>query len=142
MQDDANNIPYGTGTDDLLLRLSRHVGKDIRPLFHFWGIHPQNPSALAAAIAAENLPPVPAIRNQLLHYKIHRPRQQRRLPHLRPGWWGKKPSITGNWEERDHACSGTPPRSTAPATSNARDATNPGEIYNRRLRQRHPQPRR
>jgi hypothetical protein len=53
MLDDANNVPYGNGTDDYLLRLSRAVGKDIRPLFHFWGIHPQNPSALATAIAAE-----------------------------------------------------------------------------------------
>ena len=45
MQDDANDISYATtGTDDLLLRLCRSVGKDIRPLFHFWGIHPQNPS--------------------------------------------------------------------------------------------------
>ncbi|OYV04408.1 MAG: hypothetical protein CFE26_17065, partial [Verrucomicrobiales bacterium VVV1] len=69
MLDDANNVPYGTGTDDLLLRLSRAVGKDIRPLFHFWGIHPQNPSALAAALAAENLTPDPAIRAKLLQYK-------------------------------------------------------------------------
>jgi autotransporter-associated beta strand protein len=103
MLDDANNIPYGTGTDDLLLRLSRHVGKDIRPLFHFWGIHPQNPSALAAALAAENLTPDPAIKDKLLHYKSIVPADNAAFQSFCLSWWGRKPTVAGAWEETDHA---------------------------------------
>ena len=43
--DDENNTSYSTSDDSLMLRLCRSVGFDIRPLFHFWGIHPQNPAA-------------------------------------------------------------------------------------------------
>ncbi len=103
MLDDANNVPYGTGTDDLLLRLSRAVGKDIRPLFHFWGIHPQNPSALAAALAAENLTPDPAIKAKLLHYKSIVPANNAAFRSFCLSWWGRKPSVAGAWEETDHA---------------------------------------
>ena len=103
MQDDANNVSYGTGTDDLLLRLSRAVGKDIRPLFHFWGIHPQNPSTLAAALAAENLTPDPAIKNHLLYYKTIVPANNAAFRNFCLGWWGRQPTVAGYWEETDHA---------------------------------------
>jgi autotransporter-associated beta strand protein len=103
MQDDANNVPYGSGTDDLLLRLSRAVGKDIRPLFHFWGIHPQNPSALATALAAENLSPDPAIKTKLLHYKSIVPANNAAFRSFCMSWWGRKPTVAGAWEETDHA---------------------------------------
>ena len=103
MQDDANNVSYGNGTDDYLLRLSRAVGKDIRPLFHFWGIHPQNPSALAAALAAENLMPDPAIRAQLLHYKTIVPANNAAFRSFCLSWWGRQPTVAGYWEETDHA---------------------------------------
>jgi hypothetical protein len=103
MLDDANNIPYGTGTDDLLLRLSRHVGKDIRPLFHFWGIHPQNPSALSAAIAAENIPAAVEIRDLLLRYKSLVPANNAAFRTFAQSWWQRKPLISGYWEETDHA---------------------------------------
>ncbi len=103
MLDDANNVPYGTGTDDLLLRLSRHVGKDVRPLFHFWGIHPQNPSALAAALAAENLTADPAIKAKLLHYKSIVPANNAAFRTFVQSWWGRKPTVAGAWEETDHA---------------------------------------
>jgi autotransporter-associated beta strand protein len=103
MLDDAANISYGTGTDDLLLRLSRSCGADIRPLFHFWGIHPQNPSALAAAIAAENIPASTAIRDQLLHYKSIVPANNAAFRSFCMSWWGRKPTVAGAWEETDHA---------------------------------------
>ncbi len=103
MQDDANNVSYGNGTDDYLLRLSRHVGKDIRPLFHFWGIHPSNPSALAAALAAENLTPDPAIKAKLLHYKSIVPANNAAFRSFALSWWGRKPVTAGAWEETDHA---------------------------------------
>jgi autotransporter-associated beta strand protein len=103
MLDDANNVSYGKGTDDYLLRLSRAVGKDIRPLFHFWGIHPQNPSALAAALAAENLLPDPAIKNKLLHYKSIIPANNAAFRTFCLNWWGRQPTVAGYWEETDHA---------------------------------------
>jgi methionine-rich copper-binding protein CopC len=103
MEDDANNVPVGYGTDDLLLRLSRHVGQDIRPLFHFWGIHPENPSALAAAIAAENIPASLQIRDLLLHYKSIVPANNAAFRSFATSWWGRKPLISGAWEETDHA---------------------------------------
>jgi autotransporter-associated beta strand protein len=103
MEDDAAGISYPNANDDKLLRLSRSVGKDIRPLFHFWGIHPQNPSALAAAIAAENIPASPEIRNLLLHYKSLVPADNTAFRSFAQAWWGKKPSIGGYWEEREHS---------------------------------------
>ena len=55
MEDDANGASYSDTNDEKLLRLSRHVGHDIRPLFHFWGIFPQNPAA-PVATWAESFP--------------------------------------------------------------------------------------
>jgi len=103
MEDDAAGISYPNSNDDKLLRLSKSVGVDIRPLFHFWGIHPQNPSALAAAIAAENIPAAPEIRNLLLHYKTLVPADNAAFRSFAQAWWGKKPSIKGYWEEREHS---------------------------------------
>jgi len=103
MLDEAAGLPTPTDTDALLLRLSRHVGKDIRPLFHFWGVFPENPNALAAALAAENIPPDIAIRDRLLHYKTLVPANNAAFRTFASSWWGKQPTISGNWEEREHA---------------------------------------
>lgn len=103
MQDEANNLPVSTSTDALLLRLCRAVGKDIRPLFHFWGIHPQNSSSLAATLAAENLLPDPAIKAKLLHYKSLVPANNAAFRTFAQSWWGRKPTVAGAWEETDHA---------------------------------------
>ena len=45
--EDPNGTAYTT--DQLLLRLSTSVGKDIRPLFAFWGVYPDDPTTLASA---------------------------------------------------------------------------------------------
>ncbi len=103
MQDDENNIPYIVDTDELLLRLSRHVGKDVRPLFHFWGIFPKNPTTLANALAAENIPSSPEIKAQLLRYKTLVPANNAAFRSFCTGWWGGQPSINGYWEQREHA---------------------------------------
>ena len=103
MEDDANGVAYTTNTDALLLRLCRSVGRDIRPLFHFWGIHPQNPQALAASIASENIPASLEIRDLLLHYKTLVPADNAAFRTFCLNWWGKKPSVAGYWEETDHA---------------------------------------
>jgi autotransporter-associated beta strand protein len=103
MEDDANGVSYQNTNDEKMLRLCRTVGKDIRPLFHFWGVHPQNPSTLAAAIAAENIPTSPEIRDLLLHYKTLVIPNNAAYQAFMLNWWGKKPSVAGYWEETDHA---------------------------------------
>jgi hypothetical protein len=103
MEDDAAGISYANTDDEKLLRLSRSVGKDLRPLFHFWGVHPQNPAALAASIAAENIPASLEIRDLLLHYKTLVPANNAAYQSFMLNWWGKKPSVAGYWEETDHA---------------------------------------
>jgi hypothetical protein len=103
MEDDAAGVSYANTDDEKLLRLSRSVGKDLRPLFHFWGVHPQNPAALAAAIAAENIPASLEIRDLLLHYKTLVPADNAAYQAFMLNWWGKKPSVAGYWEETDHA---------------------------------------
>ena len=129
-EDDANNITYNSGTDDLLLRLSKSVGADIRPLFHFWGIYPQNPSTLANAIAAANLPSSNAIRTQLLQYKTLVPANNAAFRIFAQAWRGKVPSISGAWEEREHARQWDTAALYGPGDQQRSEATNPGEIYN------------
>jgi autotransporter-associated beta strand protein len=130
MEDDANNISYTEGTDDLLLRLSKSVGADVRPLFHFWGIHPQNPTTLAAAITAANLPSSNAIRTQLLHYKTLVPANNAAFRTFATAWRGRQPTINGAWEEREHARQWDTAALYGPGDQQRGEATNPGEIYN------------
>ena len=55
--------------DSRILRLSRTAGADLRPLIHFWGVHPKNAAVLKTAIEAENLQPSKLICDRLTHYK-------------------------------------------------------------------------
>jgi hypothetical protein len=102
-QNEADGVSYSTSTDAMLLRLSKSVGKDIRPLLHFWGIHPGNPGNLAADIAAEGLMPSTEIYQRLLHYKSLVPADNAVFRAFALNWWGKQPSINGNWTEREHS---------------------------------------
>ena len=62
---DVNSMPW----DQMILGMSITSGHDLRPLFHFWGIHPENPTELAASINANNLESSAAIYDQLAIYK-------------------------------------------------------------------------
>jgi hypothetical protein len=130
MEDDAEGVSYATTTDAMLLRLCRNVGKDIRPLFHFWGIHPQNNASLSAALAAENISLDPAIRDRLLHYQSLVPATNAAFRSFATSWWGKQPSIGGYWEEREHARQWDAAALYAAGDQQRSEATNPGEIYN------------
>jgi hypothetical protein len=55
--------------DSRILRFSKTTGADMRPLIHFWGVHPQNAAALKSRIQAENLPASKLICDRLTHYK-------------------------------------------------------------------------
>jgi hypothetical protein len=130
MEDNANGVSYTTNTDALLLRLSRNVGRDIRPLFHFWGIFPQNNSTLGAALAAEGILPSPEIRDLLLYYKTLVPANNAAFRTFAQAWWGKPPSINGYWEEREHARQWDTAALYNSGDQQRSEATNPGEIYN------------
>jgi len=89
--------------DKLLLRLSKNVGVDIRPLFHFWGVPPVDDKALAAAMAAANLPPSPLIYDTLVHYQSLAPADNAAFRTFALNWWGQQPSAKGYTEENGHA---------------------------------------
>jgi len=56
-------------TDSRILRMSRTAGVDLRPLIHFWGIHPEDNDALKQALDAEGLKSSALIYDRLTHYK-------------------------------------------------------------------------
>jgi hypothetical protein len=103
MEDDAAGLSYATSNDALQVRLARHVGRDIRPLWHFWGVHPGNATWLENAMAAEGVPLSPEIYDLLVRYKSLVLPDNAAFQAFAMNYWGKKPSIGGAWEEREHA---------------------------------------
>jgi methionine-rich copper-binding protein CopC len=102
--DSENGLNYATDTDSLLLRLSKSVGADIRPLFHFWGIYPQNATTLRTAINNAGLVAPVEIYDRLVRYKSLAPANNTAFRDFAYKWWGnKQPSLDGFWEEREHA---------------------------------------
>jgi hypothetical protein len=93
---------HGSDIDDLILRWCESVGVDLRPLFHFWGIHPGDPVALEAAIEDQNLPASAEIYDRLVHYKSLVPADNAAFHDFALNWWGHQPSINGYWTEREH----------------------------------------
>ena len=69
--DFINQVPGDglTDVDSRILRFSSTCGVDVRPLIHFWGVHPKEPATLEAAIASEGLQPSKFICDRLTHYK-------------------------------------------------------------------------
>lgn len=70
-QDYLKGIKYSRNadrTDSRILRMSRTAGADLRPLIHFWGVHPQDNEALIKVLGREGLKPSPLIYDRLLHY--------------------------------------------------------------------------
>ncbi len=55
--------------DDRILRMSIAAGADMRPLFHFWGLHPKDPAGLAQLMADNDLALPMNIKKKLHHYK-------------------------------------------------------------------------
>ncbi|NIU54973.1 MAG: hypothetical protein GWN67_00790 [Phycisphaerae bacterium] len=101
-EDYENSNPIDTSIDGQILRLAKCVGVDIRPLLHFWGTHPEDPNALAAAIAAEGLQPSNAILNTLTHYKSIVPADNAAFQTFAMNWWGHQPDPLGTWTESEH----------------------------------------
>ena len=126
--EDPNGTAYTT--DQLLLRLSTSVGKDIRPLFAFWGVYPDDPTTLASAITAAGLTPSREIYNALLHYRTLVPANNAAFQSFALSWWGRKPTMAGAWEEREHARQWDATPLYSAGDQQRSEATNPGEIYN------------
>lgn len=61
----VNNQPQ----DDRIYRMSQAAGVDLRPLFHFWGIHPNDPEALAQRMEDNNLELPLSIKSKLHQYR-------------------------------------------------------------------------
>jgi hypothetical protein len=101
--DSENGVNYATDSDSLLLRLSRNVGADMRPLFHFWGIYPQNATNLRNAINNAGLVAPVEIYDQLVRYKSLAPANNTAFRDFATKWWNGQPSSDGFWEEREHA---------------------------------------
>ncbi len=62
---DPNNDP----PDNRILRFSIAAKADLRPLFQFWGIYPEDEDALAKAIKKNDLKPSPVVYERLKHYR-------------------------------------------------------------------------
>jgi Peptidase M60, enhancin and enhancin-like/N-terminal domain of M60-like peptidases/Secretion system C-terminal sorting domain len=58
-----------TEVDSRILRFSKTTGADMRPLVHFWGVHPKNQAVLKSAIDAAGLQPSKLVCERLTHYK-------------------------------------------------------------------------
>ncbi len=69
--DFENGIDWGVNdqdTDDRIRRMSIAAGTDLRPLFHVFGILPDNPEELAAELAANDLVPSQILYERLQNY--------------------------------------------------------------------------
>lgn len=91
-----------TSNDGMMLRLAESAGVDLRPLLHFWGIQPDDPSALASAISSANLPESAAIYDALVHYRSIVPADNAAFQTFAQNWWGHIPNPTGLWTESEH----------------------------------------
>ncbi|MGD9420866.1 MAG: hypothetical protein Q7R22_018155 [Verrucomicrobiota bacterium JB025] len=70
--DYENGIEYSRNSDPAdsrILRMSRAAGCDLRPLIHFWGVHPVDADGLAADMEAEGLAASAAIYDRLVYYQ-------------------------------------------------------------------------
>ncbi|MDF1697560.1 MAG: M60 family metallopeptidase [Saprospiraceae bacterium] len=61
----VNNQPQ----DDRIFRMSKAAGVDLRPLFHFWGIHPDQPDELAQRMLDNDLKLPLSIKGKLHKYR-------------------------------------------------------------------------
>ena len=102
------------------------MGRDLRPILHFWGIHPTNATTLGTSITAAKLKPTVEIYDRIVQYKALIPVDNAAYRTWCTNWWGFAPSITGYGVEREHArqWSTTLQNGTAP------QARFPNEDYN------------
>ena len=89
--------------DDHLTRLSKAIGEDITPLFHFWGVQPLNLVQIEADLDAAGVVKSHAVFDLLKHYRSLVPEDNAQFRQHVSTWWGHQPLITGYWTEHEHA---------------------------------------
>ena len=94
---------YTEATDSLLLQLCKSHAKDVRPMMHFWGIHPTSPTTLGNSITALGLKKPVEIYDRIQQYKQLIPVNNAAYQAWCINWWGFQPSSGGFGVEREHA---------------------------------------
>jgi hypothetical protein len=90
LEGDMKGVIDNGEADIIVLKLSEAIGVDIRPLFHFWGIHPNKPAELQESIDAEELPPSMEIYKTLKKYQSLVPANKAAFQEFALQWWGGK----------------------------------------------------
>jgi hypothetical protein len=124
---DERGQSYPSDTDSLILQLCKSYSKDVRPMLHFWGIHPVNAATLGTSISTLRLKRPVEIYDRIVQYKGLIPTNNATYRTWCTSWWGGSlPSISGFGVEREHArqLSTTLQNGTAP------QARFPNEEYN------------
>ncbi len=115
-----------TSTDSMILQLCKSYGKDVRPMLHFWGIHPTNATTLQTSITSAKLKAPVEIYDRIMQYKALIPTNNATYRTWCTSWWGGSlPSISGFGVEREHARQ----LSTTLQNGDAPQARFPTEIY-------------
>jgi len=87
-------------TDSRILRMSKAAGVDLRPLIHFWGVHPQDPAKLKKDIESAGLKPSLAIYDRLKYYETVVPTNQMQFnDHYNLFKPAVKDTVDGPWFE-------------------------------------------
>ena len=89
--------------DSLTLQLCKSYGKDILPMFHFWGMHPVNATTLRNNITALKLKRPVEIYDRIMEYKTQIPANNAAFRTFMTSWYGGQPSLSGFTVEREHA---------------------------------------
>ena len=89
--------------DSLTLQLCKSYGKDILPMFHFWGMHPVNATTLRNNSAALKLKRPVEIYDRIMEYKAQIPANNAAFRTFMTSWYDGQPSLSGFTVEREHA---------------------------------------
>ena len=123
---DDKGQSYPVDTDSLILQLCKSYGKDVRPMLHFWGIHPVSATTLNTSISNLRLKVPVEIYDRIVQYKGLIPTSNATFRTWCTSWWGgTAPSIGGYGVEREHARQW----STTLQNGSAPQARFPTEIY-------------
>ncbi|MFN3166083.1 MAG: M60 family metallopeptidase [Phycisphaeraceae bacterium] len=111
--DDVQGGRYNTGIDGHLLALSTAIGEDITPLFHFYGVHPEDLATLQADLDAAGVVKSRKVFQRLREFRDLVPDDNAEFRNHASEWWetatrfrssyNGQPSIDGYWTEHEHA---------------------------------------
>ncbi len=102
--DHENGLQSPGNNDGKMVRLCETSGLDIRPLWHFWGKHPQDSAEVRRQVEKLGLKPSRKIYDILNIYKDNFiPANNAEFRAFCQIWFGKEPSLTGIGTENDRA---------------------------------------